>query len=160
MLETQHPVIQVRRSGIVLRNGFTKIEEHAKNVLVPSLESLDMLRQCPVWGGAAEKQFQDEFVARWLDVRWLGEPFLQLIAADGGQCVLLSRSSSALVSLDRHDTFVCHELFESGIDLAVALGPKEVEAFAEMFPQVIAGHRLNREQAKYRVSGRICGRHV
>lgn len=160
MLKAQHPIFEVGRPGVVLRNALTKLHERVEGLLVPPLEGHNVLHQSALRREAAQEEFQHEAVAGRLDSRGFGEPLGQLPDSGGSWRVLLAHTLSSVRSRHGRDQSLCGQSFKGWIDLPVALGPEEVQRIAQMLSDFVPGHRHGREHAKNGVLSCIAVRHV
>jgi len=85
----------------------------------------------------AEKQFQQELVARRLRLRRLGEPVAEPGPAGGGQGVELPPSVVALRFLHRDDEAIRQQASQRRVDLAVTFAPEIRKALLEVPANVV-----------------------
>ena len=109
---------------------------------------LDMTDGCGEIRFTGEEQLQQQLVPLGALGRRIDEPACQDIAAGVGDTVFPARPPFAVVSVGRRHPVEGLHPFKLRIDLAKALAPEVPHALFDSFLELIARHRVPREQSQ------------
>src|SRR5438093_1332402 len=102
---------------------------------------------------AAEKDFQQQLVARRLGHGGLDQPRAQLRLAERGDSKDPPAPHAGPRLRDRRNQARRLEPLQRGVDLSVAFAPEKGQALFDLAPDVISGHRLDGQQPQNGIRG-------